>query len=131
MNLIQQIEAQQMKKDLPRIAVGDTVNVHMKIREGEKERIQSLEGLVIRISNTGVGKTVTVRKISFGVGVERIFPLHSPLVEKIDIIKHARVRKAKLYYIRELKGKAARLKESKKTPAGKKKRAKADAGKPA
>ena len=130
MNLIQQIEAQQIKKDLPQIRVGDTVNVHMKIREGEKERIQTLEGLVIRISNTGVRKTATVRKVSFGEGVERIFPLHSPLVEKIEIIKHARVRKAKLYYIRDLKGKAARLKEAKKTPVGKK-RGKSSEGKSA
>lgn len=120
MSLIQQIEAQQIKKDLPQIRVGDTVDVHIKIREGEKERVQLLEGLVIRISGTGVRKTVTVRKVSFGVGVERIFPLHSPLVEKIDIIKRARVRKARLYYIRDLKGKAARLKEIKKAHPGKK-----------
>ena len=122
MGLIQQIDAQQLKTNLPQICVGDTINVHMKVREGEKERIQTLEGLVIRFNSSGVGKTVTVRKISFGVGVERIFPLHSPLVEKIDIVKHARVRKAKLYYIRDLKGKAARLKEVKKTTG--KKRAK-------
>lgn len=120
MSLIQQIEAQQIKKDLPQIRVGDTVDVHIKIREGEKERVQLVEGLVIRISGTGVRKTVTVRKVSFGVGVERIFPLHSPLVEKIDIIKRARVRKARLYYIRDLKGKAARLKEIKKVHPGKK-----------
>jgi large subunit ribosomal protein L19 len=125
MGLIQQIDAQQLKTNLPQICVGDTVNVHMKVKEGEKERIQTLEGLVIRIGNTGMGKTVTVRKISFGVGVERIFPLHSPLVEKIEILKHARVRKARLYYIRDLKGKAARLKAAKKTPGGKK-RAKTD-----
>lgn len=121
MNLIQQVEAQQIKKDLPAIRVGDTVNVHMKIREGEKERIQTFEGQVIRISNVGMGKSVTVRKISFGVGVERIFPMHSPLVEKIEVVKSARVRRARLYYIRELKGKAARLKEVKKTSASKRK----------
>ena len=130
MNLMQQIEAQQLKKDLPQIHVGDTVSVSMKIREGEKERIQVLEGLVIRISGVGISKTATVRKISFGVGVERIFPLHSPLVEKIELIKRARVRKAKLYYIRDLKGKAARLKEIKK-PVGAKKRTKATAEKSA
>lgn len=130
MSLMQQIEAQQIKKDLPQIHVGDTVSVSMKIREGEKERIQVLEGLVIRISGVGISKTVTVRKVSFGVGVERIFPLHSPLVEKIELVKRARVRKARLYYIRDLKGKAARLKEIKK-PISAKKRSKATAGKSA
>lgn len=129
MNLMQQIEAQQLKKELPQIHVGDTVSVSIKIREGEKERLQVVEGLVIRMSGVGIRKTVTVRKISFGVGVERIFPLHSPLVEKIDIVKRARVRKARLYYIRDLKGKAARLKEIKKTPV--KKRGKAAAEKSA
>lgn len=130
MSLMQQIEAQQIKKDLPQIHVGDTVSVSMKIREGEKERIQVLEGLVIRISGVGISKTVTVRKVSFGVGVERIFPLHSPLVEKIELVKRARVRKARLYYIRDLKGKAARLKEIKR-PVSAKKRSKATAEKSA
>lgn len=111
MNLIQQIESQQMKKDLPDIRVGDTVRVHIKIVEGEKERIQMIEGVVIRVSGGGVRKTFTVRKISFGVGVERIFPIHSPGVDHVEIVKHGRVRRAKLYYMRKLKGKAARLKE--------------------
>ena len=111
MNLIDQIEAQEMKKEVPDIRVGDTVKVHMRIVEGEKERIQIIEGVVLRMHGGGARKTLTVRKISFGIGVERIFPLHSPRVEKVDIVKRAKVRQAKLYYLRDLKGKAARLKE--------------------
>lgn len=111
MNLIDQIEAQEMKKEVPDIRVGDTVKVHMRIVEGEKERIQVIEGVVLRMHGGGARKTLTVRKISFGIGVERIFPLHSPRVEKVDIVKRAKVRQAKLYYLRDLKGKAARLKE--------------------
>lgn len=113
MNLIQQIESQQMKKDLPAIRVGDTVKVHTRIVEGEKERIQVIEGTVIRMGGVGIRKNITVRKISFGVGVERIFPVHSPRVDKMEVVKHGRVRRAKLYYMRKLKGKAARLKEVK------------------
>ncbi|MBI4383987.1 MAG: 50S ribosomal protein L19 [Nitrospinae bacterium] len=116
MNLIQQIESQQMKKDLPDIRVGDTVKVYIRIVEGEKERTQMIEGIVIRMGGVGIRKNVTVRKISFGVGVERIFPIHSPGVEKVEVVKHGRVRRAKLYYMRKLKGKAARLKEVK-TPS--------------
>lgn len=116
MNLIQQIESQQMKKDLPDIRVGDTVKVYIRIVEGEKERTQMIEGTVIRMGGVGIRKNVTVRKISFGVGVERIFPIHSPGVEKVEVVKHGRVRRAKLYYMRKLKGKAARLKEVK-TPS--------------
>ena len=121
MNLIDQLETQQMKKNLPDIRVGDTVKVHIRIIEGEKERIQVIEGDVIRIPHGGNRKTITVRKVSFGVGVERIFPIHSPRVEKIEIIKHAKVRQARLYYLRELRGKAARLKELRKPGKGKKK----------
>ena len=121
MNLIDQIESLQMKKNLPKISVGDTVKVHIRIIEGEKERIQVLEGVVIRIPHGGNRKTITVRKVSFGVGVERIFPIHSPRVEKIEIVKHAKVRQARLYYLRELRGKAARLKEYRKPVKGKKK----------
>ncbi len=126
MNLVQQIEAQYEKEKPPEIHVGDTVKVHIKIVEGEKERVQIVEGVILRICGGGVRKTFTVRKISFGVGVERIFPLHSPRVEKIEVVKRAKVRQAKLYYLRELKGKAARLKELKKTgtsPSKKKKKA--------
>jgi len=121
MNLIDQVESAQMKKNLPDIRVGDTVKVHIRIVEGEKERVQVIEGVVIRMQHGGNRKTITVRKISFGVGVERIFPIHSPRVEKIDVVKHAKVRQARLYYLRELRGKAARLKELRKP--GKKKTA--------
>ena len=111
MNLIDQIEKEEMKTDAPQCRVGDTVKVHMRIVEGEKERTQIIEGVVIRIHGGGIRETLTVRKISFGIGVERIFPLHSPRVEKIEVIKQAKVRQARLYYLRDLKGKAARLKE--------------------
>ena len=113
MNLIDQIEAKEMKKEVADVYIGDTVKVHMRIVEGEKERIQVIEGVVIKMRGGGARKTLTVRKISFGIGVERIFPIHSPRVEKIDIVKRAKIRQAKLYYLRELRGKAARLKELK------------------
>ena len=141
MNLVDQIEAKEMKKEVTDVHIGDTVKVHMRIVEGEKERIQVIEGVVIKMRGSGTRKTLTVRKISFGIGVERIFPFHSPRVEKIEIVKRAKVRQAKLYYLRELRGKAARLKElkpvrsstkTKKAPKrGKKaKAAKASAAKP-
>ncbi len=98
---------------LPPFRVGDTVRVHYRIREGEKERIQVFEGVVIRIHRGGVGATFTVRKVSFGVGVERIFPLHSPRIEKLEVKAHGHVRQARLYYLRELRGKKARLRERK------------------
>lgn len=113
MNLVDQIEAREMKKGVADVHIGDTVKVHMRIVEGEKERIQVIEGVVIKMRGGGARKTLTVRKISFGIGVERIFPFHSPRVEKIEIVKRAKVRQAKLYYLRELRGKAARLKELK------------------
>src|ERR1700724_3823561 len=90
---------------------GDTIKVHVKIKEGEKERLQVFEGVVLALHNTGMGETITVRKVSFGQGVERIFPLNAPVVDHIDIVRTGRVRRAKLYYLRELKGKAARLRE--------------------
>ncbi len=124
MNVIDQIEAGEMKKEPPVVRPGDTVKVHMRIVEGEKERIQVIEGVVIRIKGGGARKTITVRKISFGIGVERIFPIHSPRVEKVEIVKRSKVRRAKLYYLRDLRGKAARLKEIKVT-APKKKASKA------
>jgi large subunit ribosomal protein L19 len=109
-NLIDAIEASQLKTDIPDFKVGDTVRVHAKIIEGDKERIQVFEGAVISRANGGNRATFTVRKISYGVGVERIFPLHSPRIDKIEVVTHGRVRRAKLYYLRELSGKAARIK---------------------
>jgi large subunit ribosomal protein L19 len=95
----------------PEFRPGDTIRVHVRIKEGEKERLQVFEGTVIARKNVGMGETVTVRKISFGQGVERIFPVHAPVVDHIDLVRTGRVRRAKLYYLRGLKGKAARLKE--------------------
>jgi large subunit ribosomal protein L19 len=100
-----------LRKDLPAVRPGDTIRVHVKIREGEKERIQAFEGTLIAENRSGISKTITVRKISFGHGVERIFPVHAPVVDKIELIRTGKVRRAKLYYLRGLKGKAARLKE--------------------
>ena len=113
MNLIDQIEAGELKKEAPAVRVGDTVRAHIRIVEGEKERIQVFEGVVIRLHGGGARETMTVRKVSFGVGVERILPLHSPRLEKVEVVKRAKVRRAKLYYLRDLRGKAARLKELK------------------
>src|SRR3989442_3662245 len=112
---LEKVEQQQMRKGLPEFRPGDTVRVHVKIKEGDKERIQVFEGAVIRRRRAGSHSTFTVRKVSFGQGVERIFPLHSPIIDKIDVVRSARVRRAKLYYLRKLKGKAARMKETKKT----------------
>jgi large subunit ribosomal protein L19 len=98
MSLIQKIEKEQMKKELPAFRAGDTVRVHVKIKEGDKERVQAFEGTVIRIRRGGINSTFTVRKISFGQGVERIFPLHSPVIDKIEVTREGRVRRAKLYY---------------------------------
>jgi len=113
MNSMETIEKEQMRMDLPAFAVGDTIKVHFKIVEGEKERIQVFEGVVIRKKKGGVGATFTVRKVSYGIGVERIFPLHSPRIEKIEIVNRGRVRRARLYYLRQLRGKAARIKTKK------------------
>lgn len=99
------------RKDIPEIRIGDSLRVHVKIKEGDKERIQAFEGTLIARKNSGLGETITVRKISFGQGVERIFPINAPVVDKIDIVRTGKVRRAKLYYLRDLKGKAARLKE--------------------
>jgi len=99
------------RSDIPTFRPGDTLRVHVKIKEGDKERIQIFEGILIARHNTGLGETITVRKVSFGQGVERIFPLHARVIDKIDIVRTGQVRRAKLYYLRGLKGKAARLKE--------------------
>lgn len=111
MNLIDLVEQKQMKKDLPEFIPGDTVRVHLKVVEGERERIQVFEGVVIARANGGLKETFTVRKISGGVGVERIFPLHSPMISKIEVVRRGRVRRAKLYYLRKRSGKAARITE--------------------
>jgi len=113
---MESIEREQMRMDLPNFNAGDTVRVHFKIVEGEKERIQVFEGAVIRKRKGGVGATFTVRKVSYGIGVERIFPLHSPRIEKIEIVNRGRVRRARLYYLRQLRGRAARIKTKKQTP---------------
>ena len=114
MNPLEILEREQLRMDLPDIRVGDTVKVHVKIVEGEKERIQLFEGIVIRKKKGGIRSTFTVRKISYGIGVERIFPLHSPRIERVEVISRAKVRRAKLFYLRGLKGKAARIRSSKK-----------------
>ena len=99
------------KRPIPAFRIGDTIKVHVRIKEGEKERLQVYEGVLIARHNSGMGETITVRKISFGQGVERIFPVHAPVVDHIDVVRTGKVRQSKLYYLRELKGKAARLKE--------------------
>jgi large subunit ribosomal protein L19 len=99
------------RSDLPTFRPGDTIRVHVKIKEGDKERLQAFEGTVIARNNTGLGESITVRKVSFGQGVERIFPVHAKVVDHIDVVRTGRVRRAKLYYLRGLKGKAARLRE--------------------
>ncbi len=113
MKEIKMLEQEQLKQDLPAFRPGDTVRVHYRIEEGGKKRIQRFEGTVIKRSGTGIKETFTVRKISQGIGVERIFPVHSPNVSKIEVLRKGRVRRAKLYYLRERKGKAARIKEKK------------------
>jgi large subunit ribosomal protein L19 len=111
MSAIELVEKSQMV-DRPRMKSGDTVRVHVKVREGDKERIQIFEGIIIGLHRGGARASFTVRKVSFGQGVERIFPLHSPIIAKVDVVRSARVRRAKLYFLRDLKGKAARMKES-------------------
>jgi large subunit ribosomal protein L19 len=108
--LLTKIVAKQMRQ-VPEFRPGDTIRVHVKIKEGDKERLQAFEGVLIARHNSGISETITVRKISFGQGVERIFPIHAPVIDHIDVVRTGRVRRAKLYYLRELKGKAARLRE--------------------
>jgi large subunit ribosomal protein L19 len=111
MGAIEAIEKGQLA-ERPKLRTGDTVRVHVKVREGDKERIQVFEGLVIGQHRGGTRATFTVRKVSFGQGVERIFPVHSPIIDRVEVIRSAKVRRAKLYFLRELKGKAARMKET-------------------
>jgi len=117
MNPMEILEREQLRADLPGLKVGDTVKVHVKIVEGDKERIQPFEGVIIRKKGGGIRSTFTVRKISYGIGVERVFPLHSPRIDRIDVISRAQVRRAKLFYLRNLKGKAARIRGEKRREA--------------
>ena len=110
MDLIKELESQQLKKEMPVINVGDTVRVHVKIKEGSRERIQVFEGTVIAKKHGGVSETFTVRRVAHGCGIERVFPLHSPTVEKVEIVREGKVRRAKLYYLRDRVGKAAKVK---------------------
>ena len=111
MNLIKDIEESHLKTDLPDINSGDSVKVNVKVSEGNRERLQSFEGVIISINGTGLSKTITVRKLSFGVGVERIFPVNAPIVDSIEIIRKGKVRRSKLYYLRDRIGKSAKIKE--------------------
>ncbi len=113
MDWVKMVEARELREKVPAFAVGDTVKVHLKVKEGEKERIQVFEGTVIARRGGGVSASFTVRKISDGVGVEKIFPLHSPILQKVEVTRHGRVRRAKLYYLRERRGKSARIQEKK------------------
>ncbi|UCZ51744.1 50S ribosomal protein L19 [Bacillus shivajii] len=109
--IIRDLTKEQLKSDLPEFRAGDTVRVHVKVVEGTRERIQVFEGVVIKRRGTGISETFTVRKISYGVGVERTFPVHSPRIDKLEVTRRGKVRRAKLYYLRALRGKAARIKE--------------------
>ncbi|MCK5825820.1 MAG: 50S ribosomal protein L19 [Desulfuromusa sp.] len=111
MNIIDKLEMEQLKKDIPRFKAGDTIKVYVKITEGEKQRIQIFQGVCIKRVNSGLGSSYTVRKMSGAIGVERIFPLHSPNIDKIEVVRVGQVRRAKLYYLRNLRGKAARISE--------------------
>ena len=111
MNRLDIVEKTQLKENIPAFQPGDTLRVHVRIKEGNKERLQAFEGICIAIKHGGVRETVTVRKVIFGVGVERIFPLHATVIDHIDVLRRGKVRRAKLYYLRDLRGKAARIKE--------------------
>ena len=110
-NLVDQVAAESRRDDIPAFRAGDTLKVHVKVVEGNRSRVQVFQGVVIRVQGAGIGRTFTVRKVSFGVGVERTFPLHSPIFEKIEVVTRGDVRRAKLYYLRNLRGKAAKIKE--------------------
>ncbi len=110
-NIIDQVAAASLRTDLPHFRAGDTLDVHVKVIEGSRSRVQVFKGVCIKVQGSGVGRTFTVRKVSFGVGVERTFPLHTPVIDKIDVVTRGDVRRAKLYYLRSLRGKAAKIKE--------------------
>lgn len=111
MEILSKVVADNLKKEIPVVNIGDLVKVHVKIKEGERERIQIFEGTVIAKKHGGISETFTVRRVSFGVGIERIFPIHSPKVDKVEIVRQGKVRRAKLYYLRDRVGKAAKVKE--------------------
>lgn len=121
MHTLQEVEKEYLRTDLPDFRAGDTVRVHVKVAEGDKERIQIFQGVVIRRRGSGTRATFAVRKVSAGVGVERVFPLHSPVIDRIEVIRRGRVRRAKLYYLRGLRGKAARIEERREDRPAKKK----------
>jgi len=112
MNLMQAFTEKHKKAEVPTVAIGDTVRVHLKVKEGNRERIQVFEGTVIAKKHGGIEETFTVRRISYGIGVEKVFPLHTPSIEKVEIVRHGKVRRAKLYYLRSRVGKAAKVKEA-------------------
>ncbi len=111
MDALKMISESSMKQDVPEVAVGDTVKVHVRNKEGDKSRIQIFEGTVIAIKHGGISRTFTVRRVAHGCGIERVFPLHSPSVDKVELVRHGKVRRAKLYYLRDRVGKAAKVKE--------------------
>src|SRR6186713_2750439 len=115
MQKLDSVTAGQLRDDIPPFRAGDTVKVHVKVVEGTRSRVQVFQGVVIRVQGSGVGRTFTVRKVSFGVGVERTFPLHTPIIDKIEVVTRGDVRRAKLYYLRDLRGKAAKIKEKRDT----------------
>ena len=112
MDLIKALNEKQLQNDVPQVEVGDTVRVHVKVKEGSRERIQVFEGTVIAKKHGGIEETFTVRRISYGIGVEKVFPLHAPSIEKVEVVRHGKVRRAKLYYLRDRVGKAAKVKEA-------------------
>ena len=111
MHILDKVDAAQLRDDIPEFRAGDTLDVHVKVIEGSKSRLQVFRGVVIRRQNSGIRETFTIRKVSFGIGVERTFPVHSPTIDRIDVLSRGKVRRAKLYYLRERRGKAARIKE--------------------
>ena len=111
MNILEAITQEQIRTDIPRIQIGDTVKVFVKVREGAKERIQIYEGIVIKKKGGGIAETFTVRRLSYGCGVERTFPVNSPIIDRVEVVKHGKVRRAKLFYLRSRVGKAAKVKE--------------------
>ncbi|MFW6202192.1 MAG: 50S ribosomal protein L19 [Gemmatimonadota bacterium] len=111
MDILQEVQKEQIRDDLPDFGAGDTVRVNVRVREGDKERLQAFEGVCIARKGGGVSETFTVRKVSAGIGVERIFPLHSPMIESLEVVRRGKVRRAKLYYLRKLRGKATRIRE--------------------